>query len=127
MRKAVFQLITSDLVLSNLLPTEKWFLRSSVPDTPPKPFGVLGYDGSVPPGPGRRPTRLTVGAYQERGSYDVINAVLDRVELIMGEVVGFKFEGDVLAQAHFEGRGPDLYDDGWRANYSTSSFTLIGS
>lgn len=126
MRKAIYRVITTDAILANLIPAENWFLRGSVPDKPPERFGVLGYDGIQPRGKGRRVQQVAVSAYEARGSYNFVDGVLDRVELIMDEVADFVWEGERVAAATFAGRDADLYDDQWLRNFCRSNFTVVG-
>lgn len=126
MRQAIFRLITTDAILANLIPAENWFLRGSVPDKPPLRFGLLGYDGVQPRGVGRKVQQVAISAYEERGSYNFVDGVLDRVELIMEEVADFRWANERIAVATFNGRDADLYDDQWTRNFCRSNFAVVG-
>jgi len=127
MRKALFHLLTNDDVLQSLVPAERWWTRSAVPDSPPLPFAVLGHDGRQRVGPGLRTYRASLWVYEERQSYDLIDEVLERAFVLLHDVVNFRFEDSLLAYAIPGDISIELYDDQWRANTRNLSFTMIGS
>ena len=126
MRKALFRLITTDAIVASLIPPEQWYERSAVPDTPPKPFAVLAFTGRARVGKGLRSQSIQVWVYQERGSYDLIEKVLNRVEVILEEVADFKYLGERIAAATPRGINADLYDDAWRANTGSLDAVVVG-
>lgn len=126
MKRAVYALLTSDDALNALVPAERWYERSSVPDQPVKPFAVLGYTGRQRIGPGQRQTTMTLNVYQERGDYSLCEAVLKRAAFLLDSVTHYVFEGDRLALAMPLSVGPELFDDAWRANLLQQDFLLLG-
>lgn len=127
MRKAVFNLLTTDATLIGLLPAAQWYERGSVPDAPPKPFAVLAWQGSVRVGNVSNVPRLTLWVYDERGSYENIDNVLRRATIVLEGAQQYTFSGQRIAQVDFESSSTDLYDDIYRANARNAGYRVIGS
>jgi hypothetical protein len=126
MKRAVYALLTSDDPLNALVPAERWYERSAVPDQPTKPFAVLGYTGRQRLGAGLYQTTMTLGAYQDRGGYDLCAAILKRAVEVLGDAVHYEIDGDHLALAQPMNVSPELFDDAWRANLLQHDFLLLG-
>ena len=128
MRKAVYNLLTTDPTLAALLPAEKWYERGAVPDAPRTPFAVLAWQGVTPNGRGRSGlARLTLWVYEHRGSYALIDSVLSRATDVLEAVEDFTFDGQRITQADFEGSSVDLFDDIYRCNARNSGYRIVGS
>lgn len=128
MRKAVYNLLTTDATLATLLPAEKWFERGAVKDSPTTPFAVLAWAGVTANGRGRVGTpRLTVWVYEHRGSYALIDQVLARCTEVLEAVAQYEHDGERIVQADFEGSSVDLFDDVYRCNARNAGYRVIGS
>lgn len=128
MRKAVYNLLTTDATLVSLLPAEKWFARGSVKDSQSTPFAVLAWQGVTPNGRQRVGLpRLTIWVYEHRGSYDLIDKVLARCKELLENTYDYEHEGELIVQADWEGSSVDLFDDVYRANTRNSGFRVVGS
>lgn len=126
MRKAVFDLLSTDAEFMDLV-GGRLFPRGSVIDLPDKPFVIFAMTGSPRLGrslPGR-PT-LEVWAYEERGSYTTVDAILKRADAVLLNVPHL-FEDEVLAETVPQGWSSDLYDDVFLANTRSSTHIVFGS
>lgn len=126
MRKAFYNRLMTDNAFTTLFPV--LYERSSVVDSPEKPFGIYGFVGSPRLGRGfSYVPRIELWLYQERGSYDLINAGLARADQLMEEILQYEFDGERIAEATPMGWSGDLYDDVFLANTRNSAYTVIGS
>lgn len=128
MRKAVFNLLTTDATLLGWLPADRWYERGSVPDKPVAPFAVLAWQGVAAVGRGRTGLpRLTLWVYEPRGSYATIDNALRRATIVLEGASDYTFAGERISQADFEGSSVDLYDDIYRANARNAGYRVVGS
>jgi hypothetical protein len=126
-RKAVYHLLTTDAPLLALLPAEHWYERGSVPDSPPKLFAVLAWQGVTRVGRANSLPRLTIWVHDRRGSYDKVDKVLARCTELLEAVQQYEHDGQRIAQADFEGSSVDLYDDVYRSNTRNAGYRVVGS
>jgi hypothetical protein len=127
MRKALFHLLTTDSVLIAAIPADRWYERSSVPDSPSLPFAVLAYDGKLRVGTGLRSQRASLWVYQGRGDYGFISTVLERAFVVLEGVINHDHDGERLVQVIPGNISSDLYDDLWRANTQNLEMIAIGT
>lgn len=126
MRELVYGLTARDPDLNLLIPEDRWYSAGAVEDTPSRPFAVMRY-GVRTRGMGdvlRIP--LTFWVHQERGSFDTVDAVIQRIKVVLGQSSGTVQGSTVLVSADWSGDGEDLQDPAYRTNVRTSGWTLIG-
>lgn len=112
------------------IPPERWFQLSSIDENPEKPFGVFRLSGHTPGVTSRSATRrisCEVWVHDVPGDYSGIDGILNRVDEVFDSVVNASgAEGEVVSQARWVSRSPDLNDDGFGTICKMSSFEIIG-
>jgi hypothetical protein len=127
MRKAVYQLLTSNVALTEDIPAERWYERGSVADSPRLPFAVLAWGGASTRGVGRQVQRLEVWVYDKPGDIRLINRVLARVKALLDETTHYVVGDERLVVADFQGSSPDLPDDVYRATVRNIGYNCVGT
>lgn len=124
-RETIYSAITTDPQLQALKidSTSVWNIESVDNPARGKPFLVTAWadDRNVWGRPGRRD--LLVWAHDEGGDYARIDAILERVRILL---VAMIHQGGVTL-VEFTGGSPDLYDDGFRTITRNYGFRVIGS
>lgn len=127
MRKAMFQLLTTDADLIADIPAARWYERGSVPDRPTLPFAALVWGGRTAVGPGRSTQRFELWVYDKPGDTTLINRVLARSKDLLEMTQHYQAAGERLVQADFQGSSPDLPDDVYRATVRNIGYRCIGT
>jgi hypothetical protein len=127
MRTVLFNAVTSDPALLALVPADGWLARGSV-DTRPDtvPFVVMAV-GETPRRMGATElVDITYWVHDERGSYVRIDGILSALEKFF-ENLGYQEGTDYEVSAvEWQGRSPDLDDDGFKTATRNVSFRVVG-
>lgn len=123
--RAMFELLTSVSGITAIVPANRWYNRSNVPDTPEMPFVVLAWNGSD-----RAPGNvelLDVYVHDERGSYLRIKDVLSLVRATLSGTVQYVgTDGGRIALAEYLRTSGELFDDATNTNTQFSSWNIVG-
>lgn len=129
-RASVYSLLVGDTTLSALGYTASTIYPSQAPDTPSTmPFIVLRWEEQtsrwgIKNEPGKQV--LTIWCHDKGGSYDRINAGLNRVKEILEVAVHVDgADGVTLTQADWRGNSADLYDDGFKTITRNSAYDVV--
>jgi len=126
MRELMYGLIARDPDLNLLIPEERWYSSGGMIDTPVRPFAVMRF-GVRSRGVGdTRRVPFTVWVHQEKGSFDIVDAVIRRIKVILEQSAGIVQGSTVLVCADWSGDSEDLQDPEHRTNVRTTGWTLIG-
>lgn len=133
MRGVIRDLLVSTPALTALIPSERWFAAGSVIDVPLKPFAVLRW--LAPVGNSINSGflhQLRVDIHDERGSYDLIEAVLGDpnrgggVYATLSAALGVTGQDGYVAECDYLGHSGDQEDPNYATNYKFSSWQIIG-
>jgi hypothetical protein len=130
---AVFQLIHTDAILNSVyLINESRVWNAQALDTMPRKGHtvVLRWEESTRQrgGFGDREV-LTIWVHAARESttdYGAINEILDRIEEILLNAINIQGADGVLTQVIYNGRSPELNDEGYKTIVRNAAF-LVGS
>lgn len=124
MRKAAYKIISARY------PDIPVFSAGAVDENPPKPFIVYKLSGDFR-GPSRtsvhRTARLEVWVHDDKGSYVLIDGMLDSIERALDGAVHVQAGDSRISQALWESRSPDLDDSGFGTLCKMTSYTIVGS
>lgn len=124
MRKAAYKIISSRF------PDIPVFAAGAVDENPPKPFIIYKIAGEFK-GATRtsqhRTARLEVWVHDNKGSYVLIDGMLDSIERALDLAVHVQAGESRISQALWESRSPDLDDSGFGTLCKMTSYTIVGS
>lgn len=135
LRSHVFAALSNDSVLTGLQITSASLFTTHDVDTPQaRPFVVLRWQNTVP-GLGDDDTRwvntrrLQVWAHDDPGDYDRIDQILQRVRVVLKQLVGVNTgeSGSWIAETNWEGDSDDLSDEAVGTITRNSSYSFTGS
>lgn len=127
LRQTVYELITADQEVTDMVPAVRWYERGAVEDSPTKPFAVLVWLTTVPASGGRYLHPLEVWVHDNRGDYSLIEATLQEVKRVLSGATQYAGTNGVrLVQADFTGQSGDLDDPDRGTNVKNSSWLVVG-
>ena len=127
MRKAVYQLLTSNAALIADIPANRWYERGSVVDSPALPFATIVWGGAAYRGVGRTVKRLEIWVYDKPGDTVLMNRVIENAANLLLNTFDYVFAGERFSSATFVGTSPDLPDDVYRATTRNLALDCAGS
>lgn len=134
MRKTVYQYLTSQSYLTDIVPPARWFQAGAVVDNPQKMFVVLRWLAPVPSGimTGHFFNQLRVDVHDTRGSYQRIDAFLGSQHTNTGvfkalePLTQYVGPDGRITEATFLGHSGDQEDPTYNTNFKFSSWRVIG-
>lgn len=126
MREIIYESLTSDQQLLDLIPKERWLENSAGLDIPVSPFAVQTW------GPHDSPMRAlparTFGLYvhDNRGGYNTLDSVLSRATDVILSVIDVQQGDSHVAEATFLGASGDLDDPEYKTNMRYVEFRIAG-
>lgn len=126
-RKTVYGLLTADPTLTALVPSDRWYERGAVPDSPQVPYGVLAWQGTDGPRWGHV-RLLDVFVHDARGDYGIIEDALNRARVLLEAAAQYSSVlGVRMTQADWQTRSADLFDDATGTGMMFDSWKIVGS
>jgi hypothetical protein len=122
-RETVYSLLSTDPVLASLTFTEVWNVEAVDNPDRHKPFLVTAWAEGRPVFGESLYRDLVVWAHDDGGDFTRIDAALERVRILLVDLV---HEGGI-SQVSYTGSSPDLYDDGFRTITRNYGFRINGS
>ena len=133
MKTLFWNVLAGDARVTALVPANRIVEMSTMLSTVPSPFPFIAYSTTVNQrsGHGTGMSTIEVTAYDERGTYDGVDAVLRAVRLAVadaGERTRVRTDGTTvkLVESVWLGEGPELNDPDLQANMRSTSFQLVG-
>lgn len=126
MRRLLYQVLTGNSELTNIIPAARWFQQGSIDDQADRPFAVFGFT-SVLPTPSRAPQpQVQIWIHDKKGSYNRIDAVLGILRKYLESLPEVSDGESRIVDVIWASDSPDLVDDGFDTNVRYSSFILTG-
>lgn len=133
MRATIHQLLSQNVSLTPLIPTERWFQAGNVLDVPRKPFAVLRWIAPVSgDARGTFAHQLQVQVHDDRGSYADIDRILGGpyrtggVYPLLAGIVDLVGVDGRVTQADYLGDSGDQEDIDYKTNMKYSSWQIAG-
>ena len=133
MRTLVRSLLMANEGLTELV-GDRWFEWSSLVDQPPFPYGLIRLSSQQPSVTARsitRQGRAEIWVYDERGTFERIDACLRYIHEVMDNVVNAERTTDDgrlvrLSLADWSQDSTELWDEQRRANARSSAYNCVG-
>lgn len=126
MRKIIYEALTTDEQLLDLVPKDRWLESGSGLDVPASPFAVQNwgpFSGLMYSMPARD---FSLYVHDNRGGYDTIDAVLSRVVDVILGIVDVQQGDSRVAEATFVTASGDLDDPDYKTNMRYVEFRIAG-
>jgi hypothetical protein len=94
-----------------------------------RPFAVVRFAGTFPGISRIKQTRAEIMVHDNEGSYTRIDNAIKAIKNVLDNVVQLKHDtSDTwLIEAAWESDSVDLFDDGYRTNMKSTTYTLTGT
>lgn len=103
------------------------FAAEAADDIKDFPFITMRWGNAAPGvGPSQRKF-VDVWAHHRDQDYIHIDAILSRVEFLLTNITAAETDEGYITQIDWQGRSPDLRDDGYDTRTRNSTFLVIGS
>lgn|SRR5512134_2759356 len=127
MRTLIRQTLTTDLGILGLGVVPEAILAGDVDTPPQRPFINLRWGVNTPGLDVVTRRSLVIWVHDTPGDYSQIDAIIRRIGVVLGELVGVPHAYGHLVTAEWTGDSEDLTDDGHGTITRTTSYSLVGT
>ena len=125
-RALVHGAITTNPAIAALIPPERWIQQGALDAPQVRPFGIIAYSDTPRSTLGSEQPRLVVWVHDDRGSYVLIDRVLDLVRLALESAIPLEDADSRIVDVEWTGKSAEFTDDQYDTNTRNTQFTLTG-
>lgn len=124
------EMLEADDDVIEIIPADRWFSgRALDKQIDVRPFAVVRLSGNFPGMSRINQTRAEIMIHDNEGSYKRIDTAIKAIKNVLDNAVQVKSatSDTWLIQATWESDSVDLFDDGYRTNMKSTTYTLTGT